>query len=758
MANTADLAEIHRHVHAAGAKLLLTGDHRQLAAVGAGGGMELMAEAGASYELVEARRFHPDWERDASLRLRAGDETVLREYHKHGRLLDAGTLEQAEKSAARAWLGDTLAGRHALLIVDTNEQAANLSADLRAELVRLGKVSDSGVPLGLQGTYAGVGDLVQARLNGWSLEGFEGNRRGPINREQYRVLDTRDDGGLVVAPVIGRGSDGEQLGDRMVLPGSYVADHVALGYASTVHAAQGLTVDACHSVATSTTGAEALYVGMTRGRDNNTAHVTTLSVPADAATGAALEAVHKSPAAVLTAALDTADPQQSALATATESGQEIEAIRTPAELLADATELATAGRRARWLDQLEADGTLTSEQRARIAVEDGGPTLSRVLRRAELAGHDPRQVLTDAVTCRPLTGARQLTNVIHHRIADTVPLDPVGDTYGEWVPKVEDPQWQTYLATLADTADQRRMELGDQVASELPQWAVEALGPLPEDADARDTWKAKAGAVAAHRELTGHEDQEAALGPAPKPGQVEAYASWRSAWRALGRPEAGRDELEMSDGQLRVRVRAYEREKTWAPKYVAEELAGTTQAVADRRTTAALRRAEAEAAADEQERARLEQEATDADALAEVLDQRAAELAAADEARAHWLAHTAETRAAADRAKAELSTRRTVDEHDEPAVTAEEWLEAHRADTAAEDQHRAITHASRLREAVSSGGFFALGSCDLLAAPSCPGQVNASVLRDQPALCGGEQPVTVRAIHAVSMASPAPRV
>src|SRR5690606_34073241 len=66
MANTADLAAIHQHVAAAGAKLLLTGDHRQLAAVGAGGGMELLAEAGAAYELVEARRFADEWERAAS--------------------------------------------------------------------------------------------------------------------------------------------------------------------------------------------------------------------------------------------------------------------------------------------------------------------------------------------------------------------------------------------------------------------------------------------------------------------------------------------------------------------------------------------------------------------------------------------------------------------------------------------------------------------------------------------------------------------
>jgi conjugative relaxase-like TrwC/TraI family protein len=698
MASTADLAAIHHHVTRSGAKLLLTGDHRQLAAVGAGGGMELMAEAGASYELVEARRFAEDWERGASLRLRAADETVLADYHKHGRLVDSGTVEQAENTAARAWLADTLNGDRSLLIVDSNEQAARLSAELRAELVRLGKVANDGVPLRLQGTYAGVGDLVQARRNGWSLAGYDGNRRGPINREQYRVLETRDDGGLILAPVVGRGPNGDMLGDRITLPGTYVAEHVALGYASTVHSTQGLTVDRCHTVVTPMTGAEALYVGMSRGRNGNTAHVTTRAVPEDAPDGAALDAIHRTPAAVLAATLETARPEQSALAAATESAQETDAIRTPAELLADAAELATAGRTAQWLDQLEADGTLTGEQRARIAVEDGGPTLTRLLRRAELAGHDPRQVLADAVTARPLTGARQLTNVIHHRIADTVRLDPVGDTYTDWVPQVEDPHWRAYLETLATTADSRCHELGDQLAAEPAQWAVEAFGPPPAEPDALEAWKERAGTVAAHRELTGHDDDSTALGAAPKAGQVEAYASWRAAWRALGRPESGRDELEMSDGQLRMRVRAHEREAAWGPAYVANDLAGTRQSAADRRHAAALRRAEAEAGGDETERDRLLREAAEADALAAVLDERVTQLAEADEARAHWLAHTAATRAAADRARAELSARHCDDEYDEPSVTAEEWLAAHADDVAAEDPHRVVTDDAELAE------------------------------------------------------------
>ncbi|MPY97747.1 MAG: relaxase domain-containing protein [Actinophytocola sp.] len=690
MADTADLAEIHRHVTDAGAKLLLSGDHRQLAAVGAAGGMELIADNGAAYELAEARRFTDEWERDASLRLRAGDETVLAEYHKHGRLLDGGALEQTEDTAAKAWLADTLDGMRSLLIVDSNEQAARLSAELRADLVRLGRVDEHGVPLGLQGTYAGAGDLVQARLNGWHLAGYEGNRRVPINREQYRVLGSRDDGGLVVAPVLGRSTDGEQLGERMTLPADYVGEHVALAYASTVHAAQGLTVDTSHAVITGTTGPEALYVGMSRGRDGNTAHVVTVAVPDDVPSGETLEAIHRSPAAVLATTLEDARPERSALATAVESAAENENVRTPAALLADAVDLATAGRTAGWLDQLVDDGHLTPGQRSRIAAEDGAASLTRILRRAELAGHDPKQVLAGAVADRPLDGARQLTNVIHHRITSETSLDPTGTSFADWTPRVDDPEWRAYLEQLATAADTRRRDLGEQLAEQPPQWAVESLGPVPTTASERDEWIERTATVAAHRELIGHDDDTTALGPAPKPGQVEAYASWRAAWRALGRPEAERDELEMSDGQLRVRIRAYEREQAWAPDYVANELAGTHQSAAARRQESARLRAEADAASDEQVRARLEREAADTDALADTLDQRAEQLAMGDEARANWLAHTAATRAAAERATAELEARRVADGREEEVVTADEWLAAHDEHERAEDEHREI--------------------------------------------------------------------
>ena len=402
MTNTADLTAIHTYVEKAGAKLLLTGDHRQLAAVGAGGGMGLVAEHGISYELAEVRRFTADWECSASLRLREGDKTALAEYRKHGRIIDGGTIEHTEEAATRAFLADTLANKRSLLIVDTNEQAARLSASVRGERVRLGRVDEHGVPLGLQGTVAGVGDIVEARMCRWDLAGGNGggNGRGVINREQYRVVTVTAAGELVVQPTTA-GRDGA-AGDatRITLPADYVAEHLALGYASTVNSAQGLTVDTSHTVVTNRTGAPAFYVGMSRGRTRNTAYFTTRAVADDAPIGAVHEVERADPVTVLGGAFETFEADLAALADAAASRAEAESFQTPAERFADVAEYAVAGRTAAMLDQLVDAGVLDDVHRVAIAADKNMTGLARILRRAEIAGHDPHQVLTEAITQR----------------------------------------------------------------------------------------------------------------------------------------------------------------------------------------------------------------------------------------------------------------------------------------------------------------------------------------------------------------------
>lgn len=693
MANTSDITRIREYVETAGGKLLLTGDHRQLAAVGAGGGMGLVAGTGMSYELTEARRFNAEWEAAASLRLREGDDTTLGEYRKHGRILDAGTAEQAAAKATRAYVADTLDGKRTLLIADTNEAAAGLSAAVRADLIRLGRVQEDGVPVGKLGAVAGVGDVVQARRNAWDLAGYEGNRRGPINREQYKVTAVHEDGGLVVV---------DHVGERMVLPPSYAKD-VELGYASTVHSAQGLTVDTSHTVASARTGPQAFYVGMTRGQDSNTAYVETISVPPDSPPGAVHDAVHRDPMAVLVGSLELAQPDRAAVEEMEASAEEMGSVVTAGERFACVSEMAVAGRTAALLDRLTDEGKLTDLERRRLAADQGTPMLSTLLRQVEVAGHDPEHVLTEAVTANSLDSARSIASVLHDRVTRGVPtLEPKGDSHTDWVPKVADPAMTAHLQDLAKAADDRRDVLGEQAVAEGPQWAVEALGAVPDEEAARAQWTRTAGVVAAHRERTGHDAEAEALPSPPSQGRVEEYASWWASWRALGRPDTDVEERELSDGQLRMRVRAMEREAAWQPRYVARELSGTTQAAERERQTSVIRGAEAGATTDGAERARLEAEAAEAQARAGELAEQAKQLADADTVRAQWYAHTANTRAADQRARLELS-RRGVD-LDDPSgrVTARELLEAQSLGVEVDDLRREVTAEHDLAEVAAA--------------------------------------------------------
>ena len=93
-------------------------------------------------------------------------------------------------------------------------------------------------------------------------------------------------------------------------------------------------------------------------------------------------------------------------------------------------------------------------------------------------------------------------------------------------------------------------------------------------------WERRAGIVAGYRELRGHTDHTDALGRPPAAArQAEAYAAYRAAWHALGRPEVEQAEHEMSNGAHRACGSAPgSANRPGAPRYVGNELAGTRQA------------------------------------------------------------------------------------------------------------------------------------------------------------------------------------
>ncbi len=187
-----------------------------------------------------------------------------------------------------------MSGRESLLLVASNEDAARVGAALHAELVELGLVQEQGVALGADGAHgcvAGIGDVIQARENAWHLAGFEGNEGVPLNRQTFRVTALRPDGGLTVER-----TTGPAAGQTLQLPASYVAEHVTLAYASTVHAAQGRTVDTTHAVVGTGMDAAAVYVALTRGRDGNTAWAVSRRLAEDSQTGQTFEVEPAPPA------------------------------------------------------------------------------------------------------------------------------------------------------------------------------------------------------------------------------------------------------------------------------------------------------------------------------------------------------------------------------------------------------------------------------------------------------------------------------
>lgn len=66
-------------------------------------------------------------------------------------------------------------------------------------------------------------------------------------------------------------SAAERLTDkaRAVFDNDYVRNHITLGYAATVHSAQGVTADTTHAVIGETASRAMAYVAISRGRDNN---------------------------------------------------------------------------------------------------------------------------------------------------------------------------------------------------------------------------------------------------------------------------------------------------------------------------------------------------------------------------------------------------------------------------------------------------------------------------------------------------------
>ena len=432
------LAGIVRLAERDNAKVLITGDHQQLAAVESGGGMTLLAGHLGHTQLACPVRFTAEWERRASLRLREGDKAALEAYDEHGRIT-GGTREQVFEDARRAYVAARLACEDVLLMAYTREDCRELSRIIRDDLIHLGLVDNGrSVPLAA-GAWASAGDLIVARENDHRLVTDAGHALA--NGDRF-VVDAVTDEGLLVRRML----DGEQLAERPVLYPTAKLATTDLGYAVTGHAGQGGTVTRGEAVFRGGEPREWAYVALSRGRERNTARVISQAQAADPGAGtqadpelaradllrreraglpaepAKAEPDAREPAAVLADCLDR------------EAGED-SATEYQRKSLVRADHLGLL--HARWADQVK---TADRERYQRI-VQDALPEewrgklspqatwLYRTMKAAELAGLDTAEVTQTAVRSRSLEGTRDVASVLDARLRAMVePLVPPGSS------------------------------------------------------------------------------------------------------------------------------------------------------------------------------------------------------------------------------------------------------------------------------------------------------------------------------------------
>jgi hypothetical protein len=269
-----DLADLITLAGARGGKVILAGDTQQLQAVQNGGGMSLLADRLGYVRLAQPVRFRAPWEQAATLRLREGDTSVLADYDRHARIT-GGDPEQMMDAAASAYTTLTAAGTDALLMAADHALRRELSRRIRDDLVRLGLVRPGPRVKIAGGTTASCGDLIVCTRNDHRVEAGEPGRT--LANGDLLLIDAVTGGGLLVRRALDadRETGRRRWTDRQFLYANY--GEAELGYAVTDHAAQGRTVHTGLAVFTGTEDRQHAYVALTRGTDENTAYVFTMS-------------------------------------------------------------------------------------------------------------------------------------------------------------------------------------------------------------------------------------------------------------------------------------------------------------------------------------------------------------------------------------------------------------------------------------------------------------------------------------------------
>jgi DNA primase catalytic core len=475
MADTLTLDAAVTFIVGRGGSVRLVGDDQQLAAIGAGGVLRDIAHTHGVVRLSELHRFTDPAEGFASLALRDGRPEALG-FYLDQRRVHVGDLTALTEEVFSAWQTDRSSGLDAIMLAPTRELVSQLNQ--RARTHRLATQPEQNRPdaspaaMLADGNPASVGEQVITRTNNRTLRLTASD--WVKNGDRWTVLKVTGGGDLTVR--------NNRNGRTVRLPASYVTESVELGYAITVHTAQGVTADTMHGLATGEESRQQLYTMLTRGRIANHLHLQAVG-DGDPHSLIRPETIHPSTATDLLEQILARDgAPQSATTLQRDQHHPAARLADAAGHYVDALQVAAADLAGR--ERVEALDVAAEQIVPGLIDEPAWPTLRAHLLLLAAHGIDPVAQLATFAGGRELNSADDRAAVLDWRLDDTGFRNAAPGPL-PWLPGVptalrDHPMWGTYLAARSDLvatlADQVKAAVAD---TDPPAWAIQRGSAVP---------------------------------------------------------------------------------------------------------------------------------------------------------------------------------------------------------------------------------------------------------------------------------------
>jgi hypothetical protein len=280
------------------------------------------------------------------------------------------------------------------------------------------------------------------------------------------------------------------------LPSDYVHESTGLGYATTIHAAQGVSADTMHALITGQESRQQLYTLLTRGRHANHLYLQvvgdgdphtltrpdTISPRTPTETLQQILARDEAPLSASTVLRELNDP----------AARLFQAVQRYIDSLHVAAEQLVGPQAVAELDQ--ADHYIPG-----LTTEPAWPTLrAHILALAAETGEHPLRHLQAAASGRDLRTADDMAAVLYWRLPELTPTDHPGPL--PWLPGIPEalhahPVWGDYLVKRSQLA----ADLADQVQDHAcqgdaePVWAPSGCHPSTDLIGEIAVWQAANG-------------------------------------------------------------------------------------------------------------------------------------------------------------------------------------------------------------------------------------------------------------------------